>query len=117
MVEMLIAHPEGMRIQHIASTIYNSNCDLFEQNSTGLYKRIHTSVKRYLWTQSRLRRSPFERCRWGTYKLRSGFVYQLELTFDDWEEEGLHLTAHPTQEPPPEKPVPFMLDLFAGHAF
>ncbi len=87
MVHMLLAHPDGMRLGHIVRTIYNSNCDLFCANARRLYDDIYQSTLRYLWRQSRLKQSPFERKRWGVYGLRRNFVVQLEFCFDEWEDE------------------------------
>lgn len=115
LVDMLMHHEEGMRLGVIARALYNKDCDLFDPESEGKFQRIYATVKRFLWTQSRLKRSPFERRKWGTYALRPRFVVQLELCFDDWEDEDIVLPAKPVAVPP--KPAAYMLDLFAGHQF
>ena len=111
LVEMLMRNADGMRLGSIVRALYNQDCDLFDPEAEGKFQRIYTSVKRFLWTQRRLRRSPFERRRWGTYALRRHFVVQLELCFDDWEDEGIVLPEKAAPEPP-AKPAAYMLDLF-----
>ena len=111
---MLMHHEEGMRLGTIARALYNKDCDLFDPEAEGKFQRIYTSVKRFLWTQSRLKRSPFERRKWGTYALRHRFVVQLELSFDDWEDEGIVLPPKKETPPPPRA---YLLDLVAGHTF
>lgn len=94
MVEMLMSHPDGLRLRHIARVIYNSHCDLFDTaQGMGRYERIYGTVSRFLWSESRKQLSPFERRQWGLYALRRHFVVQLELCFDDWEDEGVDLST------------------------
>lgn len=113
---LLRAEPEGMRLGTIARNIYNRDCDLFDPDAEGKFMRIYRSVKRFLWYQSRLKRSPFSRNRWGYYGLRRSFAQQLELCFDDWEEEGIILPdPAPKETQKPE--LPLMQDLFAGWEF
>ena len=83
-VELLEHKPEGMKLQTIVLHVYNQNCGLFERPD--LYKKMYTSISMYLWKQSKKRRSPFQSVagKWGCYKLRKGFVIQLELCFDDF---------------------------------
>ena len=107
-VEMLMAHTDGMRVGVIARAIYNANCDLFDTLSSVRFKLIYENVQRYLWQQSRLPNSPFRRVKWGTYALRRQFVCQLELVFDEWEDDG---PVHRPEEKPKE-PAPQMLNLF-----
>ena len=109
MVEMLLKRPDGMRLGAIARTIYNSSCDLFDLEGSRRFAKIYSSVGRYLWTQSRRKKSPFERRSWGTYALRPRFVYQLELTFDEWDDE---LPPRQQAEYKPKRPEPIMLSLF-----
>lgn len=113
MVEMLMAHPNGMRVGLMARTIYNSNCDLFDTDAARRFKKIYDSVKRYLWTQSRHKHSPFERRKWGTYALKKNFVFQLELAFDDWDSDNIDLKKVYKEAPPSKNPKAYMLDLFA----
>jgi len=113
---MLMHHTEGMRLGTIARTLYNKDCDLFDPEADGKFQRIYSTVKRFLWTQSKLKRSPFERRKWGIYTLRNRFVVQLELCFDDWEDEGIVIPSKPAAEPP-SRPAAYMLDLFANHPF
>lgn len=90
-IEILTAKPEGVKLCNIARIIYNSNCGLFEDPR--LYDTIYTQLKRFLWTQSRRERSPFQAVngRWGFYAIKRTFVQQLELPFDDFQyEKVLH---------------------------
>ncbi len=111
LVSLLIQHPDGMRLGSIARTIYNRNADLFDTDSAQRYRLIYDSMRRFLWQQSRQKRSAFERLKWGIYALRKHFVYQLELCFDDWEDEDIILPPSPPVKPKREEA--YMLDLFA----
>ena len=91
LVHILMANPQGVRVGKIARHIYNSDVDLFDRDTNNKFSRIHAELQRYLWTQSRKKRSPFERVGWGLYGLKRPFVVQLELTFEDWDDEGLIL--------------------------
>ena len=113
MVQLLMDHPKGMRVGVMARIIYNSNCDLFDTDAKGRFRKIYESVKRYLWTQSRQKHSPFERLKWGTYGLRKNFVFQLELAFDDWDEESIDLKKMQNEPRASKNPEAYMLDMFA----
>lgn len=83
-VELLTTHPEGMKLCNIARVVYNSNNDLFADEN--LYKQIYGQLKRFLWTQSKLKNSPFKACeKWGHYGIRRSFAIQFELPFDDFQ--------------------------------
>ena len=113
LVHILMANPQGVRVGKIARHIYNSDVDLFDRDTNNKFSRIHAELQRYLWTQSRKKRSPFERVGWGLYGLKRPFVVQLELTFDDWDDEDLD----PSRLQRPKKSEaaePLMQDLFAG---
>lgn len=111
MVELLMANPDGLRIRAIARSIYNTEVDLFAVDSAKKFRDIHLSVQRFLWTQSRKIHSPFERRRWGIYALKNRFVVQLELEFDDWEDEGVVLEhSNPKKNMAAEQ----MHDMFEG---
>ena len=84
---MLMKHPEGLRVGHIARILYNNHCDLFSTTAETEFGNIYRSTRFYLWQQSRKKFSPFERKKWGIYALRNQFVMQLELVFDEWNEE------------------------------
>ena len=111
---LMRAGTDGLRLRNIARALYNKDCDLFDPEAEGKYQRIHKMVKRFLWSQSRKKRSPFERLKWGTYALRRNFVIQMELCFEGWEDEDIVL-------PPPAKktqnPTAYMLDLFRAENF
>ncbi|MBR3092891.1 MAG: hypothetical protein IKG99_07690 [Bacteroidaceae bacterium] len=83
-VELLEHKPEGMKLQTIVKHVYNQNCGLFERPD--LYKKMYSSISMYLWKQSKKKRSPFDSVagKWGCYRLKRGFVIQLELCFDDF---------------------------------
>ena len=109
MVQMLMGNPEGMRVGVMARAIYNASCDLFDSQAGSRFQNIYNTIRRFLWQQSRRQRSPFQRLKWGTYALRRNFVYQLELTFDEWEDDG------PVLKPESKKATsnePYMLNLF-----
>jgi hypothetical protein len=109
MIQLLMGNPEGMRVGTIARAIYNASCDLFDAQAGSRFHQIYTSIRRYLWQQSRRQRSPFRRIKWGTYALRHNFVYQLELTFDEWEDDG-PIPKPETRKTPANEP--YMLNLF-----
>lgn len=89
-VELLSARPEGMKLCNIARCIYNSNNDLFADED--LYKQIYGQLKRFLWTQSRLKKSPFKSCeKWGYYGIRKSYAIQFELPFDDFQYDGIEI--------------------------
>ncbi len=116
LVHILMANPDGLRVGKIARHIYNSDVDLFDCNAIGKFGKIHRELQRYLWTQSRKKRSPFERRSWGIYAVRRNFVYQLELTFDDWDDEGLVLEdTRKKKKVVDDKDL--MQDMFAGFSF
>lgn len=108
MVELLLAHPDGIRVGHLSRAIYNENCDLFTPNASGLFRDIHQQVYQYLWREQRKRQSPFLRLRWGVYALRPHFVMQLELCFDDWDQDVVTRTDK-VAEP---EPLAYMRNLF-----
>lgn len=108
MMEILLAHPHGVRVGNLTRAIYNSNCDLFTPDAALLLRKIHSQVYRYLWREQRKRHSPFLRTRRGYYALRPHFVVQLELCFDDFEGEGFPKAAKTT----PQKPEAHMCDMF-----
>jgi hypothetical protein len=113
MVRLLMDNPEGLRIRKIARYIYNGEVNLFDLDAGAKFRKIHSSVARFLWTQSRRKRSPFERRGWGKYALKPKFVVQLELTFDDWDDEDLD-TERLRQPKRSEAAESLMNDLFAG---
>ena len=113
MVRLLMDNPDGLRVRKIARYIYNGEVSLFDLDAGDKFRRIHASLSRFLWTQSRRKRSPFERRGWGRYALKPHFVVQLELTFDDWDDEDLD-PARLQQPKKNEAAEPLMQDLFAG---
>lgn len=87
-VQLLTAKPEGMKLCHIARAIYNSNTSLFADE--GLYRQIYGQVKRFLWKQSKLKRSPFMSAdKWGHYRIKPKYAVQFELPFDDFQYDGI----------------------------
>lgn len=108
MVELLLAHPEGIRVGRLVRAIYNANCDLFTADTSGLLRSIHKQVYQHLWREQRKHTSPFQRTKWGVYALRPHFVMQLELCFDDWENDDVAHQPRPAER----KPEAYMRDLF-----
>lgn len=95
-MELLTQRPEGMKLCAIARCIYNSNTDLFADED--LYPQIYGQLKRFLWHQSKVKRSPFVSCkRWGYYAIRKSAAIQFELPFDDFQYDGIETkkTAKP----------------------
>lgn len=82
-IELLMAHPKGMRTCNIARFIYNSHCSLFDNSLN--YQRLRRDVSQFLWHQSKLQTSPFKRVKdkRGFYSLKPDFAMQLELQFED----------------------------------
>lgn len=118
MVELLMAHADGMRLGHIARTLYNADADLFDTDGADKYRYIYKTIQNYLWKQSQRKESPFERRKWGVYGLRRHFVIQLELCFDDWEDENLVLRyAQNNKKEHITPPSYHMRDLFESMDF
>lgn len=108
MVELMLTHPEGIRVGHLSRAIYNANCDLFTPNASSLFRNIHQQVYQYLWREQRKQKSPFLRLRWGVYALRPHFVMQLELCFDDWDQDVVTRTEKVAEA----EPLAYMRNLF-----
>lgn len=91
-ISILLSHHEGVKVVNIARTIYNENHSLFEDRD--FYKKLHSSISVFLWTQSKKRKSPFMRVKdkWGVYALKRHFALQLELVFDNWEYDSVETT-------------------------
>ena len=108
LIELLTYKPEGMKVCNIARCIYNSHCTLFDDGH--LYRQIHSTVRQYLWKQSKLKNSPFKSVsnQWGVYAITKSFVAQLELCFDNWEYDVIE------KRKPQPAPAPQMLNLFDG---
>ena len=114
-VNLLMEHPDGVPVRKIARQIYNTDVNLFDPDSAGKFRGIHLSVQRFLWSQSRKQRSPFERKEWGTYALKKRFVFQLELEFEDWEDEDIVIERPEKKRVATDKDL--MQDIFAGLLF
>ena len=112
MVAVMMKNPEGMKVRKITRYIYNNDVSLFDVNAAAKFKKIHKSVQQFLWVQSRKRHSPFERKGWGTYALKPNFVIQLELEFEDWEDDDIVIEK--VVKPRKVAEDSLMLDLFAG---
>lgn len=113
MVRLLMDNPDGLKVRKIARFIYNGEVSLFDFDANGKFRKIHSSVSRFLWNQSRKKRSPFERRGWGVYALKHHFVVQLELTFDDWDDEDIIIEHQPKGRRTTEDNL-LMNDIFAG---
>lgn len=110
MMDILLAHPEGVRVGNLTRAIYNSNCSLFTPDAAELLRQIHRQVYSFLWREQRKRHSPFLRTRWGYYALRPHFVVQLELCFDDFEGESIPKVQK--EEEHASAPEAYMCDMF-----
>lgn len=71
---------EGMNVKQIARLLYNEYAGFFEQDV--VYDKIYTSVRRYLWGQSKMRRSPIIWLHRGQYALRQDIAVQLDFLID-----------------------------------
>ena len=112
MVAVLMNNPEGMKVRKIARYIYNNDVSLFDFDAAAKFMKIHKSVQQFLWMQSHKKHSPFERKGWGTYALKSHFVIQLELEFEDWEDDDIVIEKAPRPKKVAEDNL--MRDMFAG---
>lgn len=110
LIEILLAHPNGVRVGALVRTIYNHNCDLFHPETLTLYDSIYQSVYAFLWRNSKGKHPQFERKRRGVYALSKPFVRQLELCFDDWDEP---MVPTPRKRTPKPDPYAGMAELFA----
>ena len=111
LVDILLLHPEGVRVGSLARAIYNNNCNLFQPETMTLFDQIYQTVYRFLWNHSRGKKAAFVRKRWGVYALSRHFVRQLELCFDDWDDQMQNL---PRKKTPKPDPYAGMRDLFAS---
>ncbi len=109
-MELLSQKPEGMKLCNISRCIYNTNCNLFDDGHK--YKQIYSSVKRFLWNQSKLKNSPFQSVanQWGHYAIKHSFAHQLELCFDTWEYDVVE--EKPVVQKAPEQINFTQLELF-----
>jgi len=83
-VQLLTGKPEGMKLCNIARVIYNNNTSLFADEK--LYLQIYSQLKRFLWTQSKMKHSPFQSAdKWGYYRIKRSYAIQFELPFDDFQ--------------------------------
>ena len=86
-IDILLHNNEGLKVKAIVQRIYNENCSLFDDKD--FHTRLYTSIRQYLWRQSRIKKSPFCRNKWGTYSIKKQFALQLELCFDDWSYDSI----------------------------
>lgn len=110
MIDILLKHPEGVRVGALARAIYNNNCDLFHPETQMLFERIYHATYAHLWRNSKGKRAPFVRKGWGIYALSKPFIRQLELCFDDWDDPMLPAPRTKTTKP---DPYAGMRDIFA----
>ncbi len=109
-MELLTKRPEGMKLCNISRCIYNSNCDLFDNEHK--YDKIYSSVRRFLWMQSKQKNSPFQSVKnhWGHYAIKKSFAHQLELCFDNWEYDVIQ--EKPVETKVAEPPIAQQITLF-----
>lgn len=111
MIDILLAHPKGVRVDCLARALYNKHCSLFDPDGATLYQRIHSAMYSHLWRNSRKPTAPFQRVRWGTYALSPYFVRQLEFCFEDWDEPMTNTRIQQKSKPPAD-PYAGMKSLF-----
>ena len=112
LVDILLKHPEGVRVGSLARAIYNNNCNLFHPETQTLFDNIYRTVYSFLWRHSRGRKSTFVRKRWGVYALSKHFVRQCEFHFDDWDDPLQNIPRRKAS--PKADPYAGMGDLFAS---
>jgi len=83
---------EGMNVRQIARLLYNEYAGFFEQDV--VYEKIYNSVRRYLWGQSKMRRSPIIWLRRGQYGLRQDAAVQLDFLIDLVKDEEIEPEKH-----------------------
>ncbi len=104
---LLMKGKEGMHVSDVSRMVYNLHTNLFDRRLD--YQELHQMIRLYLWRQSRMRRSPFMRLRYGIYAVKPDLAVQLDFCFDEvFEEEVLD---KPVEEYDPYKD-PRQLKLF-----
>lgn len=114
MTELISRGSDGMRIYQIARCIYNRHCGLFEKEVD--YESIYKSISFYLWSQSKLSRSPFVRQGRGKYALKSDIAIQLDL-FEDIPFDGTNRNKTNDQQSHSPKTDAVQLYLFDMNQF
>ncbi len=70
----------GMRVADISRYVFNIHVGLFVDDLR--YDDLHQTIRCYLWRQSKLRRSPFMRVKYGMYAIKDDMAIQLDFDFD-----------------------------------
>jgi len=82
---LLSSGKEGMNVREIARRVYNQHYGLFARDV--VYENIYNQIRNYLWNQSRNRRSPFTRLRWGWYAIKPDYAIQLDFIIELYKDE------------------------------
>lgn len=82
---LLLKGKEGMHVADVSRMVYNLHTNLFDSKLN--YQTLHQLIRMYLWRQSRMRRSPFMRVRYGVYAVKPDLAVQLDFCFDKLGEE------------------------------
>lgn len=71
----------GLKLHRISKKIYNRHADLFATDVN--YEAMYSSIRSYLWKQSKRRESPFTRNTHGIYAIKPDVAIQLDLFWDN----------------------------------
>lgn len=70
-----------MRVADISKYVFNLHSSLFSDDLK--YEDLHQTLRCYLWRQSKIRRSPFKRVRYGVYAIKDDMAIQLDIDFEN----------------------------------
>ncbi len=82
---LLLKGKEGMHVSQVSRMVYNLHTNLFDSKIN--YYDLHQIIRTYLWRQSKMRRSPFMRVRYGYYAVKPDLAVQLDFCFEQAFEE------------------------------
>lgn len=80
MEHLLPSGRDGMRVCQLVRRIYNLHTNLFANDLS--YPDLYKNISRYLWSQSKQRKSPFKHVCRGYYCIKSDVAVQLDLFID-----------------------------------
>lgn len=82
---LMLKGKEGMHVAQLTRMVFNLHTNFFDHKLN--YRKLHNTIRWYLWRQSNMRRSPFKRIGYGYYALKSDMGIQLDICFDEPYEE------------------------------
>lgn len=105
---LLLKGKEGMHVAQLSRMVYNLHTNLFDRKLN--YNDLHQLIRTYLWRQSKMRRSPFMRVKYGYYAVKPDIAVQLNFCFDDpIEAEMIVKQEHKKPDPKAENPLQMWL--------